>query len=164
MRAMKKNRLLCFALGPGSMRGYRGIWLTLKTSYGITVSRDRVMELLREIDPEGTERRKARRLRRRVYKSAGPNDVWHADGYDKLKPYGFPIHGAVDGFSRRILWLNVTRSNNNPIVHGYFYIKTVQKFLQCPRLLRTYCGTENGLAASIQCKLLSSMDAVLDHR
>ena len=37
-------------------------------------------------------------------------------GYDKLKPYGFPIHGAVDGFSRRILWLEVTRSNNDPKV------------------------------------------------
>ena len=34
----------------------------------------------------------------------------HVDGYDRLKPYGFPIHSAIDGFSRRILWLHVTRS------------------------------------------------------
>ena len=29
----------------------------------------------------------------------GPNWVWHLnlDGYDKLKPYGFPIHGCIDG-------------------------------------------------------------------
>ena len=47
-----------------------------------------------------------------------PNAVWHADGYDKLKPYGFPIHGAIDGFSRRVLWLDVTRSNNNSDMHA----------------------------------------------
>lgn len=25
-------------------------------------------------------------------------------GYDKLKPYGFPIHGAIDGYSGKILF------------------------------------------------------------
>lgn len=27
----------------------------------------------------------------------GPDFVWHLDGYDKLKPYGFAIHGCIDG-------------------------------------------------------------------
>lgn len=44
---------------------------------------------------------------RRCYYSEGPSYVWHLDGYDKLKPYGFPIHGCIDGFSRKILWLEV---------------------------------------------------------
>jgi len=39
---------------------------------------------------------------------------WHIDGYDKLKAFGFSIHGCVDGFNRRILWLEVQRSNKNP--------------------------------------------------
>ena len=26
-----------------------------------------------------------------------PNEVWHCDGYDKLKPYGFAIQGCIDG-------------------------------------------------------------------
>ena len=26
--------------------------------------------------------------------------TYTVDGYDKLKPYGFSIHGAIDGFSR----------------------------------------------------------------
>ena len=30
------------------------------------------------------------------------------DGFDKLKPYGFPIHGCIDGFSRKLLWLEVS--------------------------------------------------------
>ena len=72
-------------------------------------------------------------------------------GYDKLKPYGFPIHGAVDGFSRRILWLEVTRSNNDPKVVAAFYLKQVKELGGCPLLLVTDCGSENGIAASIQC-------------
>ena len=30
-------------------------------------------------------------------------------GHDKLKPYGFPIHGAIDGYSCKILWLEMTK-------------------------------------------------------
>ena len=55
------------------------------------------MELLRQMDPLGTGRRKQRRLQRRVYRNKGPNYVWHVDGYDKLRPYGFEIHGCIDG-------------------------------------------------------------------
>lgn len=66
-----------------------------------------VQDLLRELDPEGSESRKAHRLKRRVYCNPGPNYAWHIDGYDKLKPWGFPIHGGIDGFSRKLLWLKV---------------------------------------------------------
>ena len=27
----------------------------------------------------------------------GPNYIWHCDGNDKLKKYGFCIHGCIDG-------------------------------------------------------------------
>ena len=90
------------------MREYHGIWHLLKTSYNVIATRDFVMKLLKEIDPVGSEMRRARTLRRLKYISSGPNAVWHADGHDKLKPYGFSIHSAIDGFSRRVLWLNVT--------------------------------------------------------
>ena len=99
--------------GPASMRGYRGLCHSLKTNYGIIVQRDIVMNVLKEVDPEGTNMRKARRLRRRKYVSKGPNSCWHSDGYDKLKSYGFPIHGCIDRYSRRILWLKVTKSNSH---------------------------------------------------
>lgn len=51
------------------------------------------------IDPEGVERRKRRRLKRRRYSNPGPNFLWHVDGWDKLALFGFFIHEAVDGFS-----------------------------------------------------------------
>eukprot|EP00111_Clytia_hemisphaerica_P004806 TCONS_00013816-protein len=102
--------------GPSSQLGYRGMWNKLRTSYSLTVPRDTVMRILKDVDPDGTEERRKRRLIRRVYRSQGPNWAWHIDGYDKLKPYGLPIHGCIDGFSRKILWLKVCKSNNNPVI------------------------------------------------
>ena len=91
-----KNVIESEIQGPASMRGYRGLWHSLKAIYGIIVQRDVVMNILKEIDPEGTNMRKVRRLRRRKYVSEGPNSCRHADGYDKLKPCGSPIHGCIE--------------------------------------------------------------------
>ena len=145
--------------GSAAVRGYRAPWSSLKVWYRVNIKRDVVMKLLRELDPNGSENRKAHRLRRRQYVPVGPNFCWHADGYDKLKPYGLPIHGCVDGFSRRILWLKVSKTNNDPIVPAYFYIETVKKMGFCPQYLRTDCGTENGIIAGIQCLFLMSENA-----
>ena len=81
---------------------------------------------MKVIDSEGTNMRKARRLRRRKYVFEGPNSCWHADGYDKLKPYGFPIHGCVDGYSRQIFWLKVARSNSHAKVPAAYYVDTMK--------------------------------------
>ena len=55
------------------------------------------MDILRTVDPEGVSARRSHRLSRREYHSKGPNFLLHIDGYDKLKPFGFAIHGAIDG-------------------------------------------------------------------
>ena len=141
---------------PSSLLGYRGMWSKLKTTYKIVVPRDIVMNMLREVDPEGTQERKSRRLKRRTYLSAGPNDTWHIDGYDKLKPYGLPIHGCVDGFSRKILWLRVCKTNNNPVVTACHFLRLVKENYVCPKLVRTDCGTENGIIAAMQCTLTNN--------
>ncbi len=52
--------------GAGSCGGYRTVWHTLKME-GLQVPRIVVQETLKELDPEGTERRKAHRLKRRQY-------------------------------------------------------------------------------------------------
>ena len=165
-RHLRKKRLKRKAKGPVSaavrriieleiqnssgIKRYRSIWHKLRISYGISVKRDDVMHIVKEIDPVQSENRKARKLKRRIYCSLGPNAVWHADGYDKLKRYGFPIHGCVDGFSRRVLWLKVCRSNTDPIIPAHFYISAVEGDQVCPNVLITDCGTENGIMASWQ--------------
>ena len=97
------------------------------------------MNILKEVDPEGTNKRKARHLRQRRYVSEGSNSCWYADGYDKLKPYGFPIHGCIDGYSSRILWLKVTKSNLHAKVSAAYYVDTMKELGICPKLLQTDC-------------------------
>ena len=55
------------------MRGYRGLWHSLKTNYRIMLQRDIVMNILKEIDPEGTNMQKTCCLRRKRYVSEGTN-------------------------------------------------------------------------------------------
>ena len=88
--------------GPGCIPGYRHVWHTLRLR-GYQVPRIVVQLLVRELDPKGCEMRRQHKLKRRVYRNPRPNAVWHADGYDKLKPYGFAIHGCIDGWSRKLL-------------------------------------------------------------
>jgi hypothetical protein len=86
------------------------------------LSRETVHTTLASLDPEGVSLRSRHRLKRRKYTARGPNYVWHLDGYDKLKPFGFCVHGAIDGFSRRIMWLEVDHTNNNPrMIASYFH-------------------------------------------
>ena len=39
--------------------------------------------------------------------------------YDKRKPFCFCIHGCIEGYSQRILWLEMGTTNKNPA--KYFY-------------------------------------------
>ena len=109
-----------------------------------------VVILLCEMDPVVCQHRKEHRLKRRQYYNPGPNAVWHADGCDKLKPYGFHVHGCIDGWSRRLLWLVVTRSNNSPDNIGHYFLNAVKASGGCPRELIMDLGTENKIMASIQ--------------
>ena len=96
----------------GQQHGYR--WMQQKCwMAGIITDRETVRLLLRQMDGGGVDLRARHRLRRRVYVSRGPNYVWHIDGYDKLKPYGICISGCIDGFSRKMIWLNTHSTNSD---------------------------------------------------
>ena len=133
----------------GQLHGYRFMHLKC-LSHGLVVSRETVRIILSNLDPEGVELRKARRLVRRRYVSKGPNYTWHMDGYDKLSPYGICINGCIDGFSRYILWLEANKTNSDPSVIGGYFVEAVRKYNGCPRLIRADRGTENGHTEHMQ--------------
>ena len=72
----------------------------------------------------------------------GPNFVWHCDGYDKLKPFGFAIHSCIDGmyihcgilckfflfirYSRRVILMNCGKGNNDLRIILQYYINAVR--------------------------------------
>lgn len=81
--------------GSGRLLGYRAMWQILQQKHSLVVRRDDVMHLMAELDPCGKENRCRWRFVRRAYYSLGPNEIWHVDGYDKLKPFGIAINGCI---------------------------------------------------------------------
>lgn len=138
--------------------GYKSLWQKLKKNYNLTVKRETVYRILKIADPEGVANRFGNRLKRRQYLSLGPNYAWHCDGYDKLKQFGFAIHGCVDGFSRFVVWLEVGTTNNDPNVTSFYYLKAVKKFQCVPTILRCDRGTENTFIGLLQTCLRAKHD------
>ncbi|KAL5491776.1 hypothetical protein EMCRGX_G017134 [Ephydatia muelleri] len=103
------------------------MWRLLQLKYRYTIKRSTVMMLLAVMDPIASRLRKVKRLTRRTYVNKGPNWCWHINGYVKLKPFGFPIHACIDGFSQKIIWLELTATNNDPDVVVKFYLDAVVK-------------------------------------
>ncbi|KAH0557502.1 hypothetical protein KQX54_007145 [Cotesia glomerata] len=130
--------------------GYRSLWKKLKLEYNLQVKRDTVYELLKIIDPDGLANRFGNKLRRRQYVSPGSNFIWHLDGYDKLKQFGFAIHGCIDGFSRTVLLLKVATTNNDPAVTVHYFLKTVKRLKFLLTIIRSDKGSENGIIGEFQ--------------
>lgn len=59
-------------------------------------------------------------VKQRVYSVRGANSLWHHDGNEKLRPWGFYVHGCVDGFSRLIVYLNVSANKKAQTVTKLF--------------------------------------------
>ena len=114
------------------------------------IGKENVRELLNILDPGEIESRARCRLKRRQCITKGPNHLWHIDGYGKLKLLGFRIHGAIDGCSRRILWLDVGYTDNDPTVISKYFVNCVQQLGGTARVMRADCGTENGYVRFIR--------------
>jgi len=66
--------------GPGRLAGYRNIWHALRLRHHVHVPRSLVARVMKKIDPDSVQERRARRFTRRNYLSPGPNFCWHMDG------------------------------------------------------------------------------------
>jgi len=94
------------------------------------------------LDPVGVDNRSKRVLKRRVFKTPGPNYIWSADGHDKLKKFGITLYGFIDAWSRKILGIYVHVTNNDPRHIGYYYLQLVKSCGGIPRRTSTDRGTE----------------------
>ncbi|KAJ8678334.1 hypothetical protein QAD02_014121 [Eretmocerus hayati] len=144
---------ISFTEGPGKLIGYKAMWQRLRKKFRINVKQRTVAHLLLLLDPEGVERRKKGKMKRRSYRVLGPHWLWHIDGYDKLKRFGFAIHGCVDGFSRRVMWLHVASTNNKPEVIAYYYLNLLKEIGFMPTIIRSDRGTENTVIDTIHMAL-----------
>lgn len=76
----------------------------------IRVQRERIIASLSRVDDVAKVILRNKTIKRREYKSARPNALWHIDGHHKLGPWGIVIHGFVDGFDRVVCRLHVPQN------------------------------------------------------
>ena len=137
----------------GSSLGYRQLHQRC-INQGLKVTRKNVSLIMKQLDPEGVVRRQRHQLQRRKYYSKGPNYVWHLDGYDKLKPFGFAIHVCIDGYTRKVLWLSLLQSNKDPKLVCHLFTDYLRSLGGVPRKIMGDRGTENVHFAAAQRFLL----------
>ena len=130
--------------GSGSNLGYRRVWSHLKTS-GLLARREDVRLALQELDSENVSKRRRHRLQRKKYRNPLPNYIWHIDGHNKHKPYGLSIHGCIDGYSRRIIWLEVASTNKVPELIAKYYLDALKQILGKPKIVKADNGTEHSI-------------------
>ena len=92
--------------------GYRLIQSHLQTR-GYRLTEHRVRLSVARVDPNSVAVRwmTHNAVRRRIYRVAYPNALWHIDGNMSLVRWGFVVHGAVDGYSCLIVYLSCSSNN-----------------------------------------------------
>ena len=99
--------------------GYRMVSSHL-ASMGYGVTERRVRESLAQIDPVASAYRRRQRIQRRQYTVLYPNAIWHMDSNLSLVRWGFVVHGAIDGYSRMVTYLECATNNRAETVLGLF--------------------------------------------
>lgn len=110
-------------------------------SLGLRVQRQKVRESIVRVDPVNVRVRWACVIYRRAYSVPGPNSLWHLDGHHSLVNWGFVVHGAIDGFSRCIVFLQCSTNNKSNTVRQLFLSATHN--FGWPSRVRTDRGGEN---------------------
>ena len=91
-------------------------------SQNIKVTWEWVRNALWTVDPEGILSRSIHStiIHRRAYSVKGTLALWHIDGNHKLIRWGFIIHGGIDGYSRKIIYLWCSTNNKSETVMSLF--------------------------------------------
>ncbi len=89
-------------------------------SIDIHVSRQRVRDSLMRVSPQAVSSRRSDTIQRRVYSVPSANYLWHIDGLHCLIRWKIVIHGGIDGFSRRIVYLKASDNNRANTVYACF--------------------------------------------
>ena len=127
------------------LKGHKTVDSELHGVYGVAVTRSRMRASVARVDAEALGQRRdafGKRIVRRVYQVGGPYHLVHTDGMHKLIRYGIIVHAAIDGFTRRILWCQLS-FNNRASTQLAYLLKAVREVGHWPSRMRGDCGGEN---------------------
>jgi hypothetical protein len=114
-------------------------------SQGLLVQRRRIRESMARVDPRNTVLRWGITVSRRVYRVPWPNSLWHLDGHHSLIRWKLVVHGCIDGFSRRIMFLRCSSNNLAETVLELFLDAISRDGERWPSRIRVDKGVENVL-------------------
>jgi hypothetical protein len=95
---------------------------------GYCITRKRLRESIERVDPVGREYRRRKRVKRRVYRVAGPHHLWHLDTNHKMVRFNLSIAGGIDGFSRTCTFLAANDNNLSMTMLSEFLVG-IERFL-----------------------------------
>ena len=140
--------------------GYRFMYTYLCQNRKDLVSRDRIAAALKELDPQGVNRRDEQANRRqRKWRPPGPNFIWSVDGYSKLDDYGIQIYACIDAYSRFIVWIYVGLSAHTAVSVGAQYLQAMKEVGIMPEFVRSDRGTETTIMADIHWHMRIALDS-----
>lgn len=157
--------------GPGKLLGYPAMHKKIRQGYNLNVTRDKVYNVMYELDPEGFEARGGVGAKRQKAKghftSKGSNWVHSFDGHDKLmgfqnSTYPLAIYGCIDTASRKILWLKIWTTNSDPKVIGRWYLEYLLETRSIAHMIRLDKVKETGIMATLHAFLRGHHDDTED--
>ena len=105
---------------------------------------------MKAMDSEGVSLRATYKLKRGKQICNGSNEIRQLERYYKLKPFLFAKHGCIDSFIRKIIWLCLASTNNDPKVMAWYFVDYLSKLELGPKVIRADRESENIYAAGTQ--------------
>ncbi|KAF4546957.1 Hypothetical protein D9617_87g078080 [Elsinoe fawcettii] len=100
--------------------------------------------------PEDFERRRRRlRVNTKVNYPVGPNFAWHLDAHCKFEHWGIQIYGAIDAYSRQLVWIYCGLSARTQTSVAAQYTAALAQLGIAPLYLVTDRGGETTKVADI---------------
>ena len=136
----------------------------------LRVPRDLVHAVMYNVDSVSLEKRAPcfkKKKKKGHFTTRGTNWVHSLDGHDTLMGYQnstFPIavYGCMDTCSRKLLWVKVWMTNNDPNVIGRFYLEHLFNTRVMASIIRVDKGTENGVMATMHAYLRQQHEDNMD--
>ena len=101
-------------------------WLTKYILYCC----ENLRQIFQETNQQKTALRRRPRLQRREYFTLGQNFFQHIATFNKHKALDFSIYSSIDGFSRKLIWLELGTANKITQVIARYYFDLVKALAQ----------------------------------